>query len=324
MNEFPVFLDGRGPAVAVLGASGFIGRAVLGELARRPVRLRAVARSAVAAPARTVHRADLLDPGAIAAAVDGADVLVHLVAHAAAGSTWRSAATDPAAERVNVGLVADLVDALRARPRASPPVLLYAGSAQAAHRGAAGRYARQKIRAEEILGRAAADGLLRAVVLRLPTVYGPAGRGFVAAMARRAIAGERLTLWNDGSVRRNLLHVDDVAGAFGAALDHRGALGGGTWAVGADEAVPLAEVFTAIALQVSRETGRAPVPVTPVPAPDAAEANDLRSDDIDSSDFRARTGWRPAVALPDGIRRTVSALVTAEKTTSGEQPCGYC
>lgn len=313
-----------GELTALLGASGFIGSAVLHKLLERPVRLRAVARDGTAGGtplgARVEQRRiDLLEPGQVAAAIDGADVIVHLVAHAAAGSTWRSATVDPEAERVNVGLMHELVAALRDRRGSEPPpVLLYASTAQAADPTASSRYARQKIEAERILRQATDDGLVRGVILRLPTVYGQTapssrqGRGVIAAMIRRALAGEPLTMWHDGSVRRDLLHVDDVATAFAAALEHRDALVGRAWALGSDRAEPLGDIFSTIAAGVARHTDTPPVPVVSVPAPEHAEANDFRSDDIDSSAFRARTGWQPRIPLRDGIDRTVAAALPAE------------
>ncbi|NEB81460.1 NAD-dependent epimerase/dehydratase family protein, partial [Streptomyces sp. SID14478] len=70
----------RRPLVVVLGASGYIGSAVLRELSRRPVRLRAVARGPFAPPvggpaATEVVRADLTEEGAVAEAVRDADAV---------------------------------------------------------------------------------------------------------------------------------------------------------------------------------------------------------------------------------------------------------
>ncbi|MCZ0978218.1 NAD(P)H-binding protein [Streptomyces diastatochromogenes] len=65
----------------VLGAAGFVGSAVLRELARHPIRLRAVSRRHTPAhDARAdieVVAADLTRPGQMAAAVAGADVVIH-------------------------------------------------------------------------------------------------------------------------------------------------------------------------------------------------------------------------------------------------------
>ncbi len=120
--------------------------------------------------------------------------------------------------------MSDIVDAVRAENRAGgPPVALFAGTKTQVglteHERIDGTepdlprspYGRQKPAAENVLKDATAEGVLRGVSLRLPTVYGHGpesttdDRGVVSAMARRAMAGEQLTMWHDGSVRRDLL-----------------------------------------------------------------------------------------------------------------------
>ncbi|MFD0661058.1 NAD-dependent epimerase/dehydratase family protein [Thermocatellispora tengchongensis] len=175
-------------------------------------------------------------------------------------------------------------------------------------------YGRHKLGAERALKQASAEGVLRGVVLRLPTVFGqgPASvapdRGVCATMIRRALAGEPLTMWHDGTVERDLLYVEDAARAFLAALDHADALAGRHWVVGTGVGTPLRALFTRIAELVAAATGAPPVPVASVPAPPEAAATDSVGYAIDSSAFRAATGWRPEVSLDDGLAATVRAM----------------
>ncbi|MFI5618751.1 NAD-dependent epimerase/dehydratase [Streptomyces sp. NPDC051567] len=315
------------PLITVLGASGFVGSAVVRALARRPVRLRAVARGRTApapGPAgTTVVTADLTDRAALAEAVAGSDVVVHLLL---ADGGWRAAESEPAAERVNVGVMRDLVEVMRPGPGGPPPLVVYAGAASQVgvpprepldgsepdHPGTA--YDRQKLTAEQILKEATAQGLVRGISLRLPTVFGEVAapgatdRGVVSAMARRALADQTLTMWHDGTVRRDLVHVDDIAAAFTAALDHPDPLVGGHWLIGAGRGDALGDVFRLVARATADHTGRLPVPVVSVEPPAHAPATDFRSVTIDSSPFRAATGWHPRIPLPEGVRRTVAAL----------------
>ncbi|AUS77276.1 NAD-dependent epimerase/dehydratase [Actinoalloteichus sp. AHMU CJ021] len=328
------------PLVAVLGASGFVGSAVAARLASRPIRLRLVARRPSTVPAGQAHvevrTADLTEPGAVQDAVAGADAVVHLPLHTA-GGTYRAAETDPAGERVNLGTARDLVAALRRRPpgQGPPPVVVFPGSTSQvgpprtplldgteADRPAT-EYDRQKCAVEEDLRAATAAGVLRGVTLRLPTVFGaPAApeavdRGVVTAMVRRALAGQPLTLWGDGRVRRDLLHVTDVAAAIALSLDRADALAGGRWLLGSGTGVSLRTLFELVAEVVAEHTGRPPVPVTSVPVPAQATEMDGRDLVADPAAFRAATGWTAAVPPRAGIAGIVSAQLAATPGGSG-------
>ncbi|MFC5831570.1 NAD-dependent epimerase/dehydratase [Nonomuraea insulae] len=310
------------PLVVVLGASGLVGSALVRRLADRPVRLRLVARRPPALPGS--YAADLTEPGAVARAVDGADVVINLLLYTGGEGTWRAAA-EPMGERVNVGVVRDLVEALRAR-RGDPPVVLFAGSTSQAGPRGGGRldgsepdvpvtaYDRQKLAAERLLESATAEGVARAVTLRLPTVFGgkisptAIDRGVVAAMACRALDGRPLTVWGDGSAERDLLHAGDAAEAFLAALDHAGALAGGHWLVGTGRGTSLIELFTTIARLAAEHTGRPPVPVLAVPPPGGLTAMDLTSVVADPAAFGARTGWRARTPLREALLATIATL----------------
>ncbi|WP_315987051.1 NAD-dependent epimerase/dehydratase [Actinomadura sp. HBU206391] len=321
--------NGARPLITVLGATGFIGSAVMTRLARREVRLRAVARRPAARPIGAladteVVTADLMDRDALAAAVHGSDAVVHLLL---CEGGWR-AADQPGGERVNVGVMRDLVEVLRPVRGAAgaPPIVVYGGAASQV--GVPPRepldgtetdrpatvYDRQKTAAERVLKDATEAGWVRGVSLRLPTVFGEgatpgtADRGVVAAMVRRALAGEPITMWHDGTVRRDLVHIADVAAAFAVALDHPDGLVGNHWLLGAGRGDALGDVFRMVARSVADRTGTAPVPVTSVEPPSDAPETDFRSVTIDSAPFRSVTGWRPLVPLREGLDRTVAAL----------------
>lgn len=312
--------------ITVLGASGFVGSAVTRALARQPIRLRAVARRRFTpAPGQaeiTVVAADLTDRAALADAVAGSDAIVFLLL---ADGGWRAAETE-AAERVNVGVMRDLIDVIGGTGD-TPPLVVYGGAASQV--GVPPRepidgsepdhpatpYDKQKLTAEQLLKDATTDGRVRGISLRLPTVFGETtapdanhDRGVVSAMARRALEGQALTIWGDGTVRRDLVHVEDIAAAFTAALATPDPLVGGHWLLGAGRGDQLGEVFRLVARELSERTGQDPVDVTCVEPPSHAPETDLRSVTIDSTPFRAITGWRPEISLSEGVRRTVAAL----------------
>lgn len=320
--------DDARPLITVLGATGFIGSAVVARLARRDVRLRAVARREAAVPVAEAAdiesvSADLTDREALAAAVKGSDVVIHLVL---CDGGWRAAA-EPGARRVNVGVMRDLIDVLRsgAAGFGPPPVVIYGGAASQV--GAPPRepldgsepdrpattYDQQKVAAEQLLMDATRAGQVRGISLRLPTVFGEGAaagvsdRGVISTMVRKARAGEPITMWHDGTVRRDLVHVADIATAFEAALDHPDDLAGRHWLLGAGRGDSLGAVFTCLAQCVADHTGAPPVPVICAEPPEHAPATDFQSVTIDSSPFRSVTGWRPRISLREGLDRLVAA-----------------
>jgi nucleoside-diphosphate-sugar epimerase len=264
---------------------------------------------------------DLTDPAFAERAVDGADLVFHLICHRSPGGSWQAVAGDPVAEAVNVGTVRTVVAALergndRGRAQGRPTVVLAGSSSQPERPGSPGAspYDRHKSLAEGLLDRADAAGVLRAVTLRLSTVYGPAGappardHGVVSAMVRRALAGEALTVWGDGSVLRDLLHVRDAARAFEAAGERPDALRGLRPVVGSGRPVRLDELFGRIARLVAEATGQPPVPVVRVPPPEGASAADRASALADPAEFGEAGGWSPRVGLTEGLRDTVLGL----------------
>lgn len=319
------------PLITVLGSSGLLGTAITRELAARPVRLRLAGRRPTTVPAGAradidVRTTDLTADGAVADAVEGADAVIHLVAHIAGASTWRVSSDDPVAERVNLGLVHDLVAAVEDQRPANPPVVLLAGSMSQAGRSISGRidgtepdqplttYDRQKLDAEHAIRDAVEAGLLRGASLRLATLYtqgsdSPAlDRGVVSAMMRRAFAGEPLTMWHDGTVKRDLVCVDDVARAFLAALDQPDAVDGRPWLVGTGLATSIADLFGGVAKVVAAQTGRDPVPVVSVKPADHSMPTDLLDFVLDPSGFQNATGWAPRVSLEQGLENLAAAM----------------
>ena len=316
--------------ITVLGASGLLGTAVTRQLARRPVRLRLVGRRAGVPPPEPVAdieivRGDLTVGDTLAAAVADADVVIHLVAHMAGPATWRVAGDDPVAERVNVGLVRDVIEAVGRRP-GRPPVLVFAGSISKGTRPAAeildddnddepmSTYDRQKLTVERLIEQATADGVVRGCTLRLATLYSQGSdstdldRGVVATMTRRAFAGEPLTMWHDGSVKRDLLCVDDAAAAFVAAIDAADRVTGSSWPVGSGQQTSIRDLFTTIAKVVSTRTGRAPAPVVSEPPAAWSIPTDLVDFGIDPAVFEEATGWVPRVPLLAGLERLAAAV----------------
>jgi UDP-glucose 4-epimerase len=136
------------------------------------------------------------------------------------------------------------------------------------------------------------QGDLDAVALMLTNIFGPRqsltapNQGFLGVFLRKALRGDRLTIYGEGSQVRDPLYIDDCLDAFLHAADMK-ASAQRKFNVGGAEHLPLAE----IAALTSRMAGL-PSPEC-VPFPDRLKKIDIGSYFTDSSAFSTATGWRP-------------------------------
>jgi UDP-glucose 4-epimerase len=142
-------------------------------------------------------------------------------------------------------------------------------------------------------------------VLRLTNVYGPRqhlerdGLGFLPVFVRRALAGEDISLYGDGSQRRDCLHVDDVVDALLLGVVVDGAVGQ-VFNLGHPEALSLREIAALTIAAADSDSV-----LSCVPWPPELSRIDIGSFQGDFSKAKAVLGWEPAIAFADGIRDTV-------------------
>ncbi len=146
---------------------------------------------------------------------------------------------------------------------------------------------------------------IRYSVARITNPYGPgqpAGRtayGVINRMIHLAIADRTLTVYGDGVQVRDYVHVDDVVQALLAMAasnrsdDRAYNVGSGT----GTRLIDLARTVIAIA-----GGGK----VEHVPWPALAEQVETGDFVANISRIERELGWRPVIALPDGLERTVS------------------
>lgn len=290
--------------VAILGARGFIGRAVVAAFeahgiptVRRGSRLPAV-------------REGRLDPE-----VAAADTVVVVTGR----SNPALAELQPSTAERELAESRQLFDLLaHGRPDASPVqrVLMassggslydtqvpppYSESAPTARSGA---YAALKLDLEECFLEGATRDSHR-TVLRLSNVYGPGqrigtGQGVVGHWFHALAEGGPLRLFGDPETIRDYVYVDDVAAAF-AAAHHAGRDLPPVLNVGSGQPTSLRELVDLI-LQA------ADLPAHPVQlVPD--RPFDRRHTWLDVSAARATLGWTPNTGLADGLRRTWRQLI---------------
>jgi UDP-glucuronate 4-epimerase len=162
-------------------------------------------------------------------------------------------------------------------------------------------YAASK-RADELLSHAYAHlhGLPQ-TGLRFFTVYGPWGRPDMAyyAFAKAIVAGEPITVYDGGRLRRDFTYIDDIVAGVLGCLDRppAGALPARVLNIGNNRSEP---VSTLIALLEQALGRRAILRDAPRPATDVQETFAA----VDA--IAALTDFAPATPLADGIPRFVA------------------
>lgn len=138
---------------------------------------------------------------------------------------------------------------------------------------------------------------LSVTILRYTNVYGPRQNphgesGVIAIFLEKFLNNEIPTIHGDGSQERDYIHVDDVARANVAALEHRLQ---GTYHVCRNGAASVNDVVAALREALGRDC---PVKNGPPKAGDPAKTRGSHAL------FTSETGWEPIVGLAEGISST--------------------
>jgi UDP-glucuronate 4-epimerase len=249
-----------------------------------------------------VLRGSVVDEAAVAACVDGAEHVLHLAGLAGV----RPSIDDPAAYcRVNVEGTATV---LRRAVLAGAQRFLFASSSSVygnstplpASEDAPSVEPESPYGASKRSAELVAAAMLRAarplpcVALRFFTVYGPRQRPemAIAHFMRSILEGRPITVFGDGSMRRDFTHVDDIVRGILAAAEHAPP-GFRAYNLGSGAPVTLTELVRALADAAGREPEvvHAPVP-----------AGDVEATFADVTRAREELQWTPRVRLPEGLR----------------------
>ena len=139
-------------------------------------------------------------------------------------------------------------------------------------------------------------------VVRPPNLYGPRQRldiaqGAVAVFLDRALRGKPIQVWGDGSVVRDYLYVEDAAEALVKAAAFEGEPR--VFNIGSGVGTSLKQLIQEIEALLGR-----PVPVEYA----AARTLDVPANVLDASLARRLLGWTPRTSLGEGLRRTHAAM----------------
>ena len=228
--------------VLVLGGGGFIGSAIVDRLLAEGYSVRIFERPRVApyrvfGPTENVDwmTGDLLSAHDVEVAMEGMDIVIHLVS-----ATLPKGSNDDPIYDVQSNVVGSL-QILNVMVRKKIRRIIFISSGGTVYgvpqylpidekhpTDPQVSYGITKLAVEKYLLLFQRLYSIRATILRLANPYGERQRvetaqGAVAVFLHRALRGECVDIWGDGSVTRDYLYIGDVAEAFLCAVRYEGA-----------------------------------------------------------------------------------------------------
>jgi len=302
----------RAHSVLITGATGFLGGALMARALAEGWRVRILARRAPDGldPRVELRQGDIADPNLDwDGLVEGVDTAFHLA--------WTtvpfSANADPAANvEQNLPAGLRLAEALSRRQGGRLVFFSSGGTVYGPSNEPLGEdhqtaptsfYGESKLQMERLLALMQAQRGLDRVVLRISNPYGPGQRssghfGAIATFAARALAGEPITIWGDGTVVRDYLFIDDLMNAVvrAAQADRLSAV----YNLGSGQGRSLNDIVDGLRGLVKRE-----IEVRYEPP----RAYDVPINVLDISKARAELDWSPATAFSTGLAATVDSMI---------------
>jgi UDP-glucose 4-epimerase len=141
---------------------------------------------------------------------------------------------------------------------------------------------------------------LQAVSLRVANPYGERQRvetaqGAVGVFLHHALKGIPISIWGDGSITRDYLHVSDVAEAFARALHYKG--NQRVFNVSSGVGTSLNDLLSLLETLLDRPIVRNYLPGRPFDVPASVLSNKLACTELQ---------WLPAISMEAGLARTAA------------------
>lgn len=293
----------------IIGADGFVGRALCNTLATSGHSIRAVTRQAA-----TVHNSDveyivssMTDKREIATCLNGCARVIYL----ASKSTPATSAGKPTFELIEN--LYPLINLLEVLQNYVDIQLLYISSAGSIYKGNHGQVSNE---ASEIYprsyhgaGKIAAESFIQAwshqykgtaTILRPSNVYGPGqleryGFGIIPTIFSALLGDKTITVWGDGSSERDYLYIDDLIALIQRTFTVERPGCAGTYNVASGIGTSLNELLITAESVTGKRVSR--------------EYRDSRVTDADSINIDIKKSsdefkWHPKTTLEDGLAQT--------------------
>lgn len=301
----------------IVGASGFIGSHLVDGLLAKGYRVKALARSlpglispaAQNNPALTMISVDMANELALLDAMEGAELVFHL----ASGSLPQSSNRNPQAD-IQINLIGSLT-VLEAARLANIKRLIFVSSGgtvygvprqvpikESSPTDPTCSYGITKLAIEKyiFLYRQLHD--LDGLVLRLANPYGDRQRlessqGVVPVFLGKALRGEPLQIWGDGSVIRDFIYISDVVDALLAAAHYQG--DERIFNVGSGQGLALNQLVACLESELGN-----PIAVKYMPS----RGFDVPANILCIDRAKQCLGWSPQISVNEGIHKFRQAL----------------
>jgi len=296
-----------GGKVLVLGANGFVGAAIVAELARSGRQVCAYGRAhAMEGPNVETIQGSIEDSSLLREAIAQCVDIVHVASLTTPGTS----AHDPALEVLgNLLPLARVLECAHEFPQRRLVYLssggtvygdLAAGASEATLLRPRSYYGAGKVAAEALIHACVETTSWQASLLRPSNLYGPGqetARGFavVPTLFERARDGQPFQIWGDGLAVRDYCYIDDLVDAVRRVLARPPVRRFALYNVASGHTASVIDLVAAC----ERVSG---LPIATAFKP--ARGVDVRHVSPSNATIRAELDWQPKVDLAEGLART--------------------
>ena len=317
----------KNKVIAITGASGYIGSALVSELEKYPVKkLIRVSRKKLKAQGNVEDwNIGLNDLDSWLKIVNQSDIIFHL-----SGNTSIAAAEKNPENSLNAEIlpIANLVNA--SKELSIKPRVVYASTATIY--GLTQEfpvsedripfpitcYDTNKLSAEKKLIMASSENLIESVSLRLANVYGPSindssalDRGILSKITRQGFENKPIRIYGSGNYIRDYIYIDDVVKAFlyASVLDYSEIKKNSEiiFNVASGIGTPIKNVFGLIADKIEKITGFN-IEIENVSWPTGISEIEKRNFIGSAERLKSHTSWNAKTSIEDGICILVNHL----------------